>query len=218
MDLANLDQDAPIELIEIYDWNLSDPGETIYLAAIAGVSFEGQSYEWLPFKTSGWDLIGQGTPPSPEIIATNLGAIVSNWLYLCKQPGYRLEGAKVRRRMTRRQFLDGQPQENAAIKEEPSHDFFIEQVAPENRREVRFTLIDPFNRQGETLPSRPALRNCPWRYRGVECGYVGPLAWDLNNNPILDTARDRCNKSVEACALRFQHELNHGGLPGMQNY
>lgn len=217
-DLMALDQDAPIELLEISQWNIADPNETIYLTPYPGVSFEGQSYDAIPMRSSGFDLVGQGTPPSPEIAVSNVGQIVSNWLYQCKQPGYKLEGAKVVRRITRKRYLDGQPDAGASFKEDPFHVFFLEQVN-ENRRECNFTLSDPFNRQGETLPSRPALRTCPWAYRGSECGYNGVSMFTSQNQPTLDESLDRCAKTVEACELRFPNQdLPHGGFPGLQTF
>lgn len=218
MDLTTLDQDAPIELIEISGWNLADEGETIYLCAIPGVSFDGQSYDVIAMRTEGFDLIGQGTPPSPQITVSNFGQIVGAWLYQCKQPGYRLEGAKVKRRVTKKRFLDGQPNANSAFKEDPFHVFFLEQVS-ENRRECGSSLVDPFNRQGETLPSRPALRICPWLYRGGECGYNGALMFDAQNNPTIDKTKDRCSKTVEGCTIRHPNaDIPHGGFPGLQTF
>lgn len=218
MDLIELDQESGIELLEISGWNLADPGETLYIAAVSGVSFDGQSYDSIPFASSGFDLIGQGTPPSPEVTIANLGQIVSNWLYQCKQTGYRLEGARVKRRFTKRRFLDGQPLASAAIKEDPYHVFYLEQVS-ENRREVSCTLIDPFNRQGESLPNRPALRVCPWQYRSPECSYNDALMFDSLNSPVLDPKSDRCAKTVDACQRRFPNQdLPHGGYPGLQSF
>jgi lambda family phage minor tail protein L len=218
VDLTELDQEAGIELLEISGWNLAAPLETLYLAASPGVSFDGQAYDSIPFSSSGFDLIGQGTPPAPEIVIANLGQIVSNWLYQCKQTGYRLEGARVKRRFTKRKYLDGQPSAGAAIKEDPYHVFYLEQVS-ENRREVSASLIDPFNRQGETLPNRPALRVCPWQYRWTECGYNGGAMFDQLNQPTLDPKADRCSKTVDGCQKRFPNQdLPHGGFPGLQSF
>jgi lambda family phage minor tail protein L len=218
MDLTALDQDAPIELIEISGWNLNDVGETIYLCAVPGVSFEQQSYDVIAMASQGFDLVGQGTPPAPQITVSNFGQIVSAWLYQCKQPGYRLEGARVKRRVTKKRFLDGQPDANAAFKEDPFHVFYLEQVS-ENRRECSFSLIDPFNRQGETLPSLPVLRSCPWRYKGIECGYNGARMFDALNNPTLDPTKDRCSKTVAGCEVRHPAaDLPYGGFPGLQTF
>jgi lambda family phage minor tail protein L len=218
MDLNDLDQDSPIELFEISGWNLADEGETLYLCAIPGVSFEQQAYDTIAMASQGFDLIGQGTPPSPQITISNFGQIVSAWLYQCKQPGYRLEGARVKRRVTRKRFLDGQPNANASFKEDPFHVFFLEQVS-ENRNECSFGLIDPFNRQGETLPTLPMLRSCPYQYRGPYCGYNGARMFDLSNNPTIDPAKDRCSKTIDGCEIRHPAaDLPYGGYPGLQTF
>jgi lambda family phage minor tail protein L len=218
MDLTALDQDAPIELIEISEWNLADETETIYLCAIPGVSFDGQSYDPIAMSTRGFDLIGQGTPPAPEVMVSNFGQIVAAWLYQCKQEGYRLEGCKVKRRVTQKRYLDGQPSAGASQKEDPFHVFFLEQVS-ENKRECGFGLVDPFNRQGETLPSRYCGRGCPWEYRKEECGYTGSAMFDIFGNPTLDKKKDRCAKTVEACTVRHPNaDLPHGGFPGLQTF
>jgi lambda family phage minor tail protein L len=216
MDVIGLSLKAPIELLEISGYNLAAPSEALYLCAVVGVSFESRSYQPIPFRSEGFDLVGQGTPPEPTVYVSNLGGVVSSWLYRCKQPGYRLEGCRVTRRLTQKQYLDGQPLANAAIREEPRHVFFLNQVA-ETRHECQFSLIDPFNMQGQILPSRTLMRTCPWRYRDpLTCGYTGWQEWNSLNQAVNDYALGGCAKTVEACNLRFPSgELNHGGCPGI---
>ena len=54
-------------------------------------------------------------------------------------------------------------------------------------------------------------RRCPWTYRGPRengrgCGYTGAAAFDANNESVTQFNRDVCNKSIEACNLRFPEE------------
>jgi lambda family phage minor tail protein L len=211
----------PVELFELSNWSIDSPNETLYLCAIeGGASFYGQHYEGIPMSSEGWDLVGHGTPPTPKLVLSNLGQYVSEWLYQATRPGYRLEGAVVKRRLTTKRQLDGEVGEDDAIREQPHHLFVVEQVS-ETRRQVEVVLVDPLSRVGVTVPNRVAGRRCPWIYRdAATCGYAGTAGWDLNGNAVLSRDRDVCAKTVAACQLRFGvwASLPHGGFPGMQTY
>lgn len=218
--LISLNPGSPIELFEISDYNLSAPSETLFICNYAGVAFEGQEYQAIGCESNGFDLIGQGPIPTPQLIVSNIGRVVSEWLLQCKtQPNYRLEGARVLRRVTQRQFLDGQSNANAAIKELPQQVYVIEQMTEETYIAVKFRLGSPFDVEGVTLPARPLLRSCSWRYRSPECGYLGG-GYTLNNQPTTNAALDICAKSLAACEARFgtSVDLPFGGAPGLNTY
>jgi lambda family phage minor tail protein L len=218
--LGSLTLTAPIELFEISNFNRRSPGETIYIANYVGVDFEGQTYEAIGCEGEGFDLVGKGSPPEPRLTISNIGRFTSDFIYRATQlPGYLLEGATVTRRLTQRQFLDGQPGESAAVKEDPPSIYQIEQLEEETDTLVRLRLGMP-GFSGLTLPSRPALRRCPSTYRGGDCGYAGAAMFDRQNNPTLDPTLDVCAQDLIACELRFgaNNTLNFGGFPGLQSY
>jgi lambda family phage minor tail protein L len=218
--ITDLDLDAKISLLEISEFNFLAPTETIYLCNFSGVSFESQEYQAIGIELSGFDLIGQGQIPNPNVTISNVGRIISNWMYRCKvTPNYRLEGCTVTRRTTQKKFLDGQPNSQDAIREFTPDIFQLEQVSEETYAAVKFKLATPFDIENTTLPSRLALRSCSSIYRGSECGYQGP-GYTINNQPTLDATLDVCPKSLEGCEARFGKfgVLPFGGFPGLGNF
>ena len=218
--LLSLNPDSPIELFEVSKFNLTDPSETLYICNYTGVSFEGQRYAAIGCESEGWDLVGQGPIPTPQLTVSNIGRVVSTWLAECKtNPSYRLEGTTVKRRITQRQFLDGSENEDAAIKELPQQIFVIEQMVSETYIAVQFRLGSSFDVEGVTLPARPLLRSCSWRYRSAECGYLGP-GYTINNAFTFNPAIDQCAKTLTACEIRFGTavDLPFGGAPGLNTY
>jgi lambda family phage minor tail protein L len=218
--LLSLNPDSPIELFEISGWNLISPTDTLFICNFPNVTFEGRNYQALGCESEGFDLIGQGPIPTPQLTVSNIGRTVSDLLYNCKiNAGYRLEGSTVLRRVTQKQFLDGQPNASAAIKELPQQQYIIEQMQEETYLAVKFRLGSPFDVEGVTLPARPLLRSCSWRYRSAECGWIGGR-FTLNNQPTSDPALDQCAKSLPACEVRFGQyaDLPFGGAPGLNTY
>ncbi|MBW4478652.1 MAG: phage minor tail protein L [Tolypothrix brevis GSE-NOS-MK-07-07A] len=218
--LISLNPDSPIELFEISGWNLITPSESLYICNFTGVAFEGTEYSAIGCESEGFDLIGQGSIPTPQLTVSNIGRVISDLLFICKtNPNYRLEGSKVLRRVTQRQFLDGQENVNAAIKELPRQEYIIEQMQEETYLAVKFRLGSPFDVEGVTLPARPLLRSCSWRYRSAECGWTGGML-TLNNQSTTNSALDQCAKSLPACECRFGQytDLPFGGAPGLNTY
>jgi lambda family phage minor tail protein L len=208
--------DDPIELFEISEYNLDRLSETIYICPIeGGVMFDGRIYEGLALQSEGYDLVGQGTPPSPKLVVSNLGLIVSEFLHVAKQKGFRLEGCRVKRRTTYKRFLDGEVDSNATLKERPVHDYVLEQ-ASENYRQCEFVLVDILTRQGESIPNRLVTRGCTAVYRGPLCGYTGDAMFTKQRQPTQDKSLDRCDHTVAGCKLRFSGDLRHHGFPGVQ--
>lgn len=204
--VASLSPDSLIELYEISNFNLQNPYDTLYFCNYQGVSFEGQSYLAIGCEGEGFDLIGRGALPQPTLVISNVGRIVSDWLYKAKTyEGYRLEGSTVRRRVTQAQFLDGGSNSDAAIKELPFMEFVIEQLEEETYRAIKLKLGTPFDVEGVTLPARPALRSCTAIYRNIVtgCPYIGAAMFDINNQPTLDPTKDVCSKSLSGCKARF---------------
>jgi lambda family phage minor tail protein L len=219
-DLISLSPDSPIELFEISGWNLTNLAETLYICNFTGVTFEGVNYQAIGCESEGFDLIGQGPIPMPQLTVSNIGRVISDLLFNCKtNTNYRLEGSTVLRRITQKQFLDGQPNAGFAIKELPQQQYIIEQMQEETYLAVKFRLASPFDVEGVTLPARPLLRSCSWRYRSAECGWTGGM-FTLNNQPTTNPALDQCAKSLPACECRFgpYAELNFGGAPGLNTY
>ncbi|MBO3459945.1 phage minor tail protein L [Aetokthonos hydrillicola Thurmond2011] len=218
--ITSLNPDSPIELFEISGWNLVTLSQTLYICNFTNVIFNGITYQAIGCESEGFDLIGQGPIPTPQLTVSNIGRVISDLLYNCKtNANYRLEGSTVLRRVTQKQFLDGQQNANAAIKELPQQQYIIEQMVEETYLAVKFRLGSPFDVEGVTLPARPLLRSCSWRYRSTECGWTGGM-FTLNNQATANPVLDQCAKSLPACECRFGQytDLPFGGAPGLNTY
>lgn len=216
----SLELNSPIELIEISEFNQLVPTETIYLCNYVGVVFEGITYQAIGCEGSGFEAIGKGAPSEPRLRISNVGNYAADFLTRCRTfPNHRLLRAIVTRRLTTRSHLDGGPLSGAAIREEPHQIYEVAQMEQRTDTFVTLRLSTPDLSQ-ETLPARPALRTCPWVYRGADCSYAGEARFTDANVPTLDPLKDKCAHSLTACELRFGPavDLPFGGFPGLANY
>ena len=234
INLLSLDPESFIELYEFYNFTYNNvsgvwDGSVVIRVCnfieenntIPGLSFEGNLYYALGIQGEGFDLIGQGTIPTPTLIISNVGGILTSWLKETRtNPNYRLEGTYVKRRVTQKRFLDGQTNANDSIKELPYQIYVIEQLQEETYQSVKFGLTTPFDTEGITLPARIMSRTCSWRYRSPECGYVPGNMFTINNQSTTDSNLDVCAKTLKACQLRFGqfNTLPFGGFPGLNTY
>lgn len=218
--ISSLEPDAIIPLFTLSDFNLLSPKDSLRFCNYTGVSFDGDEYLALGCEAEGFNLIGQGAIPNPVLRVSNVGRVISDWLYKVKtEPNYRLEGSTITRVLTQKKFLDGQPSANAAVKSFIPDIFMLNQVSAETYAAIEFVLSTAFDIENLTLPARAALRSCAWLYRSTECGYTGTEMYDLNNNVTLDPKLDKCNKSLAACKRRFGSfgVLPFGGMPGLSS-
>ena len=69
-------------------------------------------------------------------------------------------------------------------------------------------ILSPYYKEPKVPKS---YHRCPWVYRSPRrnnegCGYSGSNYWNVNNDGVLNRSSDVCNKSIEACNLRFPKE------------
>jgi len=94
--------------------------------------------------------------------------------------------------------------------------WYIDRKASETRTHIEFELSAAHDVHGVKLPGRTVIANlCPWKYKGVECGYSGTNYFDIDNASTT-SAGDVCAKNFTACELRFPEpqEIPFGGFPG----
>jgi len=96
--------------------------------------------------------------------------------------------------------------------------WYIDRKAIETNSFIQFELTAAHDVQGVKLPSRSVIaNNCPWKYKGTECGYSGSNYFDIDNNPVSDISDDVCGKTFTSCEKRFpdeDQEIPFGGFPG----
>lgn len=211
-DLLALDFDTEVIMIELSNYDPLNPGDVFPFSPYSGVVFNGVSYNPISVELEGLKYSSEGGLPRPKLKVVDAGSLISGLIYLYDG----LEGARVTIRKTLRRFLDGQPSADP-LAEKPRDVYTVSQLTNLVPGViVEFELSASFDFIDETVPRRIASRTCPWKYRGVECGYTGRF-YDINNRPTLDSNSDICSKSVEACQKRFgrNNPLPFGGFPGL---
>lgn len=178
LDLYPIDStiDNNMRYVRFCNWTVAD-GQPVYYGA--------DEYIPLPFQSSGWQMKGNGVPPNPSITVGNIGlewsGLINTWEDLI--------GAKITRRRVLARYLSTTA---GATRTDhwPDEIWFIQQKESENKLAVTFRLASAFDLDGIQLPRRRTLRyTCPWAYRGPECGYTGPPAGDINDNPWSTSGR-----------------------------
>jgi lambda family phage minor tail protein L len=203
-DLYSLEQETPIELFELTNFNRLNMAETIRFCNYTDVVFEGNQYLALACEAKGFDVTTQGTNPMPTITISNAGRFIGSWIRVCEtNSNYFLEGARVIRRMTQKKFLDGQEFEDDPIREYAQHVYRIEQVTDITPEFANFKLSNPWELEGVTLPRRIVHRDCSWTFRGPRCGYAGTVMRDVNGNVTTDPTKFDCGKTAANCAQYF---------------
>lgn len=208
-------------LVEFYILDATPQGGGIHRFH-PGVADGGRSVVWQaltydpwPVQASGFEVDGTGRMPRPKLRVANVTGTLGA---LLKKTD--ITGAKVTRKRTLACYLDavnfdgGNPgaDPNEAF---PDDLFFIEQKTEENRQFIEFELASALDIEGVRIPGRQFIRNCClWEYRGPDCGYTGTAMFDEADQPVTDSAQDRCGKRLSSCKCRNgEGPLNYGGFP-----
>lgn len=219
-----LQRPDPGAIIEMFEIDTRPIGGTDRFYFVPDISSAGQSIVWqgivynpFPIMGDGFDVSTKGTSPRPRLKASNITGILSS---VVKETDD-LVGARIVRRRTLGQFLDGEPTADPgqAFADDV---FFVEKKILENRDIVEWELASVMDLFGVQLPSRVILTNfCPWLYRSAECSYTGTAYFDVLGNPVSSLAQDVCSKQVASgCKKRFgaKNRLPFGGFPGARNF
>lgn len=216
---------SPSAIIELFVLDLSSMGGgVVYLHAGTNslrtpVVWQGLTYQPLPIEARGFEASSKGVLPRPVLRVANVGGVVSAEMAQYDD----LIGAKVIRKRTHSKYLDavnfpsGNPTADTG-QYYPDEIWFIDQKTSENKLAVEWTLASPFDLMGVVLPRRQAIQNgCPWRYRGVECGYTDTRYFDAADQTTT-APNDVCGKRLSSCRARFSPIgdglLPFGGFPG----
>lgn len=208
-DVAGLD---PVTMVEMWEWDARGIGDTVVLrwhpgTTVTGASiiWQGDDYQPLAVKATGFDKTATGTLPRPRLSAANIGGVLGEYL---RTMGGGL-GAKVTRKRTLAKYLDevnfpaGNPTADPTAMF-PDEIYYVARKAVENAIFVELELAVRFDAAGVMLPRRQVIAStCQWIYRSAECSYAGPPVQDINGNPTSDPAKDQCRKTLDACKARF---------------
>lgn len=211
---ADIQTLEPGELIELFELDATALGAELYrfhgYTQIGPILWQGHEYSPWPIQSSGFEMTSQGRSPTPGLRMGNVGGFLTALCLYFDD----MVGTKLVRHRTLGKYLDGQPLADPA-EELPQDIWYIEQKTGEDNEIVSFELSSALNFNGVQLPRRQIIaNNCPWRYRGAECGYTGGPVADEFDIITTDAAKDKCGKRVKSCKLRFGEagELSYGGF------
>lgn len=180
------------------------------------VVWKGITYSPWAVEATGFEVTAKGTLPRPQFRVANVTGAISSLVIEWED----LLGARLFRRRTFVQYLDGQPGADPT-QELPDDIFYIERKVEENDVYVEFELASAMDLHGVPLPSRPILAGSCWsEYRGPECSYTGTSYFDVNDNPVVSADQDVCSKKPTGCKCRFGARANlpFGGFPAARTY
>lgn len=207
------------EIVELFEVDTTILGGEVHrfhgYATEGVITWQGLEYSPWPLQASGFSMTGSGRMPTPKLTLGNVGGFITALVVFFND----LVGSTVIRRRTLGKYLDGRPEADPN-EEFPPETWFVEEKSAEGSEQVVFTLSSALNFQGVQLPRRQIIaNNCPWRYRGADCGYNGPPVADEYDIITTDASRDKCGKRVRSCQLReaampdWNGELPYGGFP-----
>lgn len=203
---ADIQSLSPGALVELFELDASAlPGGSIvrFHAGTNDVGsdivWDGDTYTAFPVKAEGFEQTTQGSAPRPRFIVSNTTGMVG----LLVRDLEDLIGAKVIRKRTLAQYLDGMP--GADPTQHFADDtFIVERKVSENIEQIVFELASALDVHGLRLPARIIQASvCTWNDAAI-CTYsVGGV----------------CDKTLDGAAGCKFHwgasaELPFGGFPG----
>lgn len=228
-EIQSLSPDAVIELFTLDFSNLKFPGTLNFHAGTnelrGSVIWQGTEYVALPIEAEGFDMSTNGVLPRPKVRLANMNGMFSAEIAQNRD----LIESKVIRKRTLMKYLDAEnftSGVNATADPNqfyPNDIWFVEQKLTENRYMIEWELTSAMDLSGVLLPNRQVIQNsCPWKYRGVECGYAGVKMFDTFDVEVFTTPLDVCGKRLDSCKARKDEfpggVLPYGGFPGARRY
>lgn len=223
-EIQKLEPSAIIELFELV-FTLEVNGVDATFRYHAGTNeihgdivWNANTFSAVPCEVDGFEKTTKGTLPRPTFRIANANSVISSLIIL-----YNPLQARMQRIRTCKKFLDGanftsgtNAQADPGAVFEQNDYWYIDRISTENAQVVEFELTSKLNLMNLALPRRQVLEHCPWKYKGVECGYRGQQgSFDIHDVPT-NTASDKCGHRYSSCVIRFpgRADLPFGGFPG----
>lgn len=175
------------------------------------IVWQGETYSPWPIEASGFSASGSGKAAAPTVKIANVEGKITPLIIFFDD----LLGAKFERRRTLVKYLDGRPEADPT-EEFPTEIWQISQKLSHDKNQIVFALSSPLDFKQQQLPAGTIMANqCPWRYRGADCGYNGPPVADQWDIITTDASIDMCSGSLKGCEFRFGVDglLRTGAFP-----
>jgi phage-related protein len=204
--------------------------------------FNGITYTAAPVEADGFEKKVNGALPRPTLRVANVNNAITSLMHRSTNQINPLM-AKVTRIRTCKKFIDAVnffdqvytfQDGNTAVTQGgdtlvfaahgtgdgtarfPDEVWYIDRISSENQQLVEFELASKLELTNVLLPRRTVVEHCPWKYRGVECGYNGGAVAKTDDSSTTSLADDQCGKRLKSCRLRYPtaESLPFGGFPG----
>tara|TARA_R100001163_G_scaffold38874_1_gene29599 strand:+ start:18 stop:998 length:981 start_codon:yes stop_codon:yes gene_type:complete len=209
--------------------------------------FDGITYTAAPVEADGFEKKVNGALPRPTLRVANVNNAITSLMHRSTNQINPLM-AKVTRIRTCKKFIDAvnffdqvytfQDGDTAITQggdtlvfaahgtgdgtaRYPNEVWYIDRISSENQQLVEFELASKLELTNVLLPRRTVVEHCPWKYRGVECGYTGGAVAKADDSSTTSLADDQCGKRLKSCRLRYPTvdpsnpvPLPFGGFPG----
>ena len=232
VELHSLEPSAIIELFQLHLTADVNGADVVYYyhagtnELTSNIVFDGITYSAVPIEVDGFEVTTKGTLPRPSMKIANADGAISALLQ-----AFNPLQAEVRRIRTCKKFLDpinfpdgiNLTADSTAVFTGGYESWYIDRVASETPAIIEFELVAKLDLTNLRLPGRQVVEHCPWVYKGKQCGYKPGAMFNLQNQPVTNSADDQCAKNLRACELRFQKGagigpdnelLPFGGFPG----
>jgi len=189
------------------------------------VAFNGTQYEAVDIEFTGMEISGVGALPTPTIRLANhdgvIQSVLNTWGDVLGCPIYRIR--------TFARFLDNGSEPDGTAFYGPDT-FRVERKVNENPVFIEWELSTSIDQEGKMLPGRSVIRDtCLWRYRAwnpqtrrfdyskAQCPFADNKFFDINDQPVVDPAKDVPSRRISCCEARFGkgNPLPFGGFPGV---
>jgi lambda family phage minor tail protein L len=184
------------------------------------VVFQGNEYQLMPLKVTGFESNSQGRIPKPRMQVNAIGGLVQQ---IAETFGD-LVGAKITRRRTFEEYLDGGDLEDP-LAEFPIDVYYIDRKVRSNKFMLEYELAAIHDLEETQLPRRIILSDaCGHAYLGEECQWVQTPSYyfDEFGTSVPGVGDDACGKRLSDCRIRWEGRdgegtpLTFGGHPGVQ--
>lgn len=144
------------------------------------------TYSAIPVEMDGLSVTSDGASNRPVLTIANVEHVFTNGIE--QETGRYLKfkdlvGLKLVKRQTLEKYLIGQP--GTSNVELPRQSYYIDRIAEENNKYIKFELATPYDLENIQIPARVVIgKFCPWVYQGQSRAKKGGCTWRIDNKTV----------------------------------
>lgn len=195
----------------VHSFGSDDPSAMSKVRDNLSIIWQGEEYTAIPIDVGNISIDSSGKASSVTLTVSNTIDDVKGAFGAYCRLFNDFIGCKLKIINTFAKYLDAAnfPNGNTtAANEHVSQVWIVNHRTSENMLQISFDLTDPANHSGYKIPTRDITNYCHWAllgdYRSGEgCTYTGAAMFDEEDNPVSDTANDKCGARYNSCKIRF---------------